>query len=97
LGFGSGVDVLNVSTIELNASNVAWDTNNADAGPDYFQCSGYLDSGIWGDWWDRSYVTDCTCLTDSCTYGPDFDEMGGVTVDAGINRSGATLSSVSCN
>jgi hypothetical protein len=79
---GTGIDVLNISTANLNASNVAWDTANADAGPDYFKCDPSL--------------TVCSCLLGSCTTGAGHDDMDAVTIDAGITRSGAKQSPGGC-
>jgi hypothetical protein len=80
-GFG-GIDVLNTSTAELNASNVAWDTANGDAGPDYFRCA-------------RDFTT-CTCALSSCSAAATDDGLDAVTVDAGITTTGATQSPNGC-
>jgi hypothetical protein len=81
-----GVDVLNRGAENLNASNVAWDTANGDAGPDYFQCN--------------SDFSICTCMLSSCTAEAGSQGMNAVedSSDAGgITLTGATRSLNSCH
>jgi hypothetical protein len=79
-----GIDAWNASTLDLNASNVAWDT----AGPDYFSCDA---SGP-----DGGFLS-CSCNLASCSTAPGADGMNAVaTNDGGIILTGHTLSPERC-
>jgi hypothetical protein len=58
-----GIDVLNSSVVNLNASYVAWDT----AGPDYFQCDSAFASCT---------CNDTSCTTDAGSDDMDAVEVG---------------------
>jgi hypothetical protein len=79
-----GIDVWNASPLDLNASNVAWDT----AGPDYFSCDAGGPNG--------GFLS-CSCNLASCSTAAGADGMDAVATAGGrIILTGHTQSPNGC-
>jgi hypothetical protein len=80
--FGPGVDVINISTTNLPADNVTWDTE----GPDYFTCDSPLQ------------VCTCNIATCTVAPGSDgMDAVEDSTNLGGITLTGNSYSDAGCN